>query len=65
MLFFIGFYFNRNQMILEMLSALEAIYRQTFNGSEIYRQVDILQEGVKAKKYQSLMSRTKCSELIR
>lgn len=49
-------------MILEMLNVLENTYRETFDEPAIFRQVDALQEGVKSKTYQALMSRTKCSK---
>lgn len=51
-------------MILEMLNVLENIFRETFDEPPIFRQVDALQEGVKSKTYQSLMSRTKCSKSL-
>lgn len=56
------FFFYRSQMMLEMLHQLETIYYDKFNEKPIYRQADALQEGVKSKSYQSLMTRTKCSK---
>lgn len=49
-------------MMLEMLYELESIYKTEFSDSPIYRHINALQEGVKAKVYQPLMSRTKCSK---
>lgn len=51
-------------MMLEMLHVLEDIYQQRFNESPIFRHADALQEGVKSRTYQTLMSRTKCSKYI-
>lgn len=48
-------------MMLEMLHVLEGIYQKQFNESPIFQQAGALQEGVKSKCYQTLMSRTKCS----
>lgn len=49
-------------MISEMLKILENVYHQKFNEPAIFRHVDALQEGVKAKQYQALMARTKCGK---
>lgn len=47
-------------MMQEMLNVLEDVLQKEFGGSRIYRHIDALQEGVKAKLYQPLMSRIKC-----
>lgn len=49
-------------MIREMLRVLEDIYENKLEGERIYHQCEALQEGVKTKKYQPLMTRTKCSK---
>lgn len=49
-------------MILEMLHVLEDIHINKLNGSRIYKYCDALQEGVSSKKYQPLLSRSKCSK---
>lgn len=51
-------------MILEMLHVLEDIHLNKLNGTRIYNYCDALQEGVRAKKYQPLLSRNKCSKLL-
>lgn len=48
-------------MILEMLHVLEDIHLKKLSGNRIYNYSDALQEGVKTKKYQPLLSRNKCS----
>lgn len=50
-------------MILEMLHVLEDIHINKLNGNRIYKYCDALQEGVRPKKYQPLLSRNKCSKL--
>lgn len=49
-------------MILEMLHVLEGIHSNELNGARIYKYCDALQEGVRPKKYQPLLSRSKCSK---
>lgn len=50
-------------MMREMLHVLEFIYQnECDNESSVYRHADALQEGVKSRTYQTLMSRTKCSK---
>lgn len=49
-------------MILEMLHVLEGIHSNGLNGARIYKYCDALQEGVRPKKYQPLLSRSKCSK---
>lgn len=51
-------------MIREMLNVLENVYSNQLKQSPLYRHVDTLQEGVKAKTYQSLMNRIKCSKFF-
>lgn len=49
-------------MILEMLHVLEDIHSNKLHGNRIFKYADALQEGVRPKKYQPLLSRSKCSE---
>lgn len=51
-------------MVLEMLRVLEDIYQKEFNENPIYQHTDTLQEGVKSKQYQPLMSRIRCGKII-
>lgn len=59
---FFSFDHCRSQMILEMLHVLEDIYENKLGGSHIFKYCDALQEGVRPKKYQPLLSRNKCSQ---
>lgn len=48
--------------MLEMLRVLEDVYENKLGGERICDHYEALQEGFRPKKYQPLMSRTKCSK---
>lgn len=52
-------------MALEMLHVLENIYENRLGESRISEHYLALQEGIQSKRYQPLMTRTKCSMLFR
>lgn len=54
------FIIYRNAMIKEMLKVLEGILESQLKQGPIHQHIDALQEGVKAKQYQPLMTRIKC-----
>lgn len=47
-------------MIKEMLKVLENVLENQLMQNPLYQHIDALQEGVKAKQYQPLMTRIKC-----
>lgn len=49
-------------MVLEMLRVLEDVYENKLGGERICQHYEALQEGFRPRKYQPLMSRTKCSK---
>lgn len=51
-------------MIKEMLKVLESVLENQLRQNPIYQHVNALQEGVKAKQYQPLMSRIKCGTIL-
>lgn len=51
-------------MAIEMLRVLEDVYENKLGGERIFKMHEALQEGVRSKKYQPLMSRTKCSKFF-
>lgn len=49
-------------MMLEMIKVLEDINENRMGANRVFEHNIALQEGVKSKQYQLLMSRTKCSK---
>lgn len=59
-MYFLSIY--RSEMMLEMLRVLEDVYENELGGERICQHYEALQEGFRPRKYQPLMSRTKCSK---